>query len=182
MTARGCAPQVPRLHASRLRCDRIASLHTEDQLIAAAASVGSVTAVLPELEPRLQALLRTLEETMPEAGPLLPAHGDFHANQLLEVDHRLAVIDFDEMCAAPAALDFSSYVAHLVNGDLDDMDAAARALGGLVQGYGSRPRGVSWYVATSILRRSPFPFRFMQPQWPRSIERMVAAAEEALHV
>jgi len=154
----------------------------EDQLIAAAASVGSVTAVLPELEPRLQALLRTLEETMPEAGPLLPAHGDFHANQLLEVDHRLAVIDFDEMCAAPAALDFSSYVAHLVNGDLDDMDAAARALGGLVQGYGSRPRGASWYVATSILRRSPFPFRFMQPQWPMSIERMVAAAEEALHV
>ena len=92
------------------------------------------------------------------------------------------MIDFDEMCAAPAALDFSSYVAHLVNGDLDDLDAAARALGGLVEGYGSRPRGASWYVATSILRRSPFPFRFMQPQWPSSIERMVAAAEEALHV
>ena len=28
----------------------------------------------------------------------------------------LAVIDFDEMCAAAAALDLSSYVAHLVNG------------------------------------------------------------------
>jgi ATP-binding cassette subfamily B protein len=178
--ARAAGAELFTLHASD--ANRLRRFTPEDQLIAAAASAGSVTAVLPELEPRLQALLRTLEETMPEAGPLLPAHGDFHANQLLEVDRRLAVIDFDEMCAAPAALDFSSYVAHFVNGDPDDMDAAVRALGGLVHGYGSRPRGVSWYVATSILRRSPFPFRFMQPQWPRCIERMVAAAEEALHV
>jgi len=154
----------------------------DDQLMAAAASAGSVIAVVPELEQRLQALLRTLETTAPDAGGLHPSHGDFHANQLLELDRGLAVIDFDEMCAAPAALDFSSYVAHLVNGDADDLDSAALALGGLVQGYGRRPRGVSWYLATSILRRSPFPFRFMQPQWPTRIENMVTAAEEALHL
>jgi ABC-type multidrug transport system fused ATPase/permease subunit len=154
----------------------------DDQLMAAAASAGSVIAVAPELEQRLQALLRTLEATAPDAGPLRPSHGDFHANQLLELDRGLAVIDFDEMCAAPAALDFSSYIAHLVTGGTDDLDAAARALQGLVEGYGSRPRGVSWYLATSILRRSPFPFRFMEPEWPRRIESMVAAAEEALHL
>ena len=168
------------LHASD--AIRLRGFTVEDQLLAAAASVSSVTAVVPELEPRLQALLRTLEATMPDAGPLVPAHGDFHANQLLDLDHGLAVIDFDEMCAAPAALDFSSYVAHLVTGDPGDIDVAARALGGLVHGYGSRPRGASWYVATSILRRSPFPFRFLEPQWPSRIERMVASAEEALHV
>lgn len=154
----------------------------DDQLMAAAASAGSVIAVVPELEQRLQALLRTLETTAPDAGTLLPSHGDFHANQLLELDRELAVIDFDEMCAAHAALDFSSYVAHLVNGGTDDLDSAALALGGLVQGYGRRPRGVSWYLATSILRRSPFPFRFMEPRWPTRIESMVAAAEQALHL
>jgi ATP-binding cassette, subfamily B, bacterial len=154
----------------------------EDQLIAAAASTASVVAVAPELESRLQALLRTLESTLPDAGPLLPAHGDFHANQLLELDRGLAFIDFDEMCAAPAALDFSSYVAHLVNGGTDDLRAATHALAGLAQGYGRRPRGVSWFVSTSILRRSPFPFRFMEPDWPTRIERMVSAAEEALHL
>jgi ABC-type multidrug transport system fused ATPase/permease subunit len=154
----------------------------EDQLLAASASVGSVIAVVPELEPRLQALLRTLEVTMPDAGGLVPSHGDFHSNQLLEVDRGLALIDFDEMCTAPAALDFSSYVAHLVDGKTRELDHAASALGGLVQGYGRRPRGVSWYVSTSILRRSPFPFRFMEPGWPVRIENMVTAAEEALHL
>jgi aminoglycoside phosphotransferase (APT) family kinase protein len=179
--------------ATRAAGAELSSLHTsdtnglhpftpDDQLMAAAASAGSVIAVVPELEQRLQALLRTLETTAPDAGTLLPSHGDFHANQLLELDGGLAVIDFDEMCAAPAALDFSSYVAHLVDGRTDDLDSAALALGGLVQGYGERPRGVSWYLATSILRRSPFPFRFMEPRWPTRVENMVAAAEEALQL
>jgi hypothetical protein len=154
----------------------------DDQLMAASASAGSVIAVVPELEPRLQALLRTLEATMPDAGPLVPCHGDFHANQLLELEQGLALIDFDEMCAAPAALDFASYVSHLVDGRTRQLDHAAQALGGLVQGYGRRPRGVSWYLATSILRRSPFPFRFMEQGWPTRIENMVAASEEALHL
>jgi ATP-binding cassette, subfamily B, bacterial len=153
-----------------------------DQLKAAVGSVGTVVAVVPELEERLQALKRTLEATMPDPRPLVPVHGDFHANQLLESDGALAVIDFDEMCAAPAALDFSSYAAHLINGDVDDLEAANVALDGLAQGYGGRPRAVSWFLATSILRRSPFPFRFMEPEWPRRIESMVAAAEEALHL
>ncbi len=154
----------------------------EDQLQAASASATSVTAVVPELEPRLHELLRTLETTLPDAGPLLAAHGDFHAGQVLEVERGLALIDFDEMCAAPAALDFSSYAAHLVDGDEGDLEAAALALGGLTQGYGRRPRAVSWFLATSILRRAPFPFRLQEPDWPIRIERMVTAAEEALHL
>ncbi len=177
---RAAGAELFTLHASDAKGLR--PFTPDDQLGAAAASAGSVSAVVPELEPRLEALLRTLEATAPDAGPLLPSHGDFHANQLLELDRGLAVIDFDEMCVAPAALDFSSYVAHLVNGNTDDLESAALALGGLVQGYGRRPRAVSWYLATSILRRSPFPFRFMEPHWPTRIENMVAAAEEALHL
>ena len=177
---RAAGAELFTLHASE--AEGLRPFTPEGQFMAAVASVGSVVAVAPELEPRLKAMLHTLETTAPEAGPLLPSHGDFHANQLLDLDRGLAVIDFDEMCAAPAALDLSSYIAHLVTGGTDDLDAAARALQGLVEGYGSRPRGVSWYLATSILRRSPFPFRFMEPEWPRRIESMVAAAEEALHL
>jgi hypothetical protein len=168
------------LHTSSARDLR--SFTPEDQFLAASASATSVTAVVPELESRLQGLLRTLETTMPDAGPLLTAHGDFHVGQVLELERGLALIDFDEMCAAPAALDFSSYAAHLVDGDEGDLEAAALALAGLTQGYGLRPRGVSWFLATSILRRAPFPFRLMEPDWPIRIERMVNAAEEALHL
>jgi aminoglycoside phosphotransferase (APT) family kinase protein len=153
-----------------------------DQLRAAAGSIGSVTAVVPELEERLSGLLRKLELMIPDQSSLVTAHGDYHANQLLEVDGALAVIDFDEMCAAAPALDLSSYAAHHVNGGEGDMTAASAALAGLVTGYGIRPHALAWYLSTSILRRSPFPFRYMEPNWPLRIERMVADAEEALHL
>jgi hypothetical protein len=168
------------LHRSRLP-DLRPFTHA-DQLRAAAGSVGSVTAVVPELEQRLTGLLRMLELTIPDQSSLLPAHGDYHSNQLLEIDGALAVIDFDEMCAAAAALDLASYAAHRVNGGEGDMTAASAALAGLVAGYGVRPHALAWYLSTSILRRAPFPFRFMEPNWPLRIERMVTDAEEALHL
>jgi Ser/Thr protein kinase RdoA (MazF antagonist) len=153
-----------------------------DQLRAAAGSAGSVTAVVPELEQRLTGLLRMLELTIPDQSSLVTAHGDYHANQLLEIDGSLAMIDFDEMCSAAVALDLSSYAAHHVNGGEGDLTAASGALEGLVAGYGVRPHALAWYLSTSILRRSPFPFRLMEPHWPQRIERMVVAAEEALHL
>jgi hypothetical protein len=154
----------------------------ESQLAAAASSARSASAVAPELEGRRERLMRELELALPEISELTAAHGDFHANQVLELDGGLAVIDFDEICAAPAALDFSSYVAHLVHGVPGELEAAAGALDDLVAGYGSRPAGLSWYVATSIVRRAPFPFRFQDEAWPARIEQMVGNAEEALRL
>jgi ATP-binding cassette, subfamily B, bacterial len=178
--AQAAGAALATLHRARIP-DLRAFTHA-DQLRAAVGSVGSVTAVAPELEPRLKGLLRTLELTIPVESPLVPAHGDYHANQLLEIDGALALIDFDEMCTAAASLDLSSYAAHLVNGGEGDIAAASGALEGLVSGYGLRPHALAWYLSTSILRRSPFPFRYMEPNWPQRIERMVADAEEALHL
>ena len=171
---------LTRVH--RARVDGLRRFSHVDQLKAAAGSIGSVIAVAPELEERLEALLRTLELTMPEPSTPRPVHGDYHAKQLLAIDGQLAMIDFDEMCAATPALDLASYAAHHVNGGDSDLAAAATALAGLVRGYGTRPHALAWYLSTSILRRSPFPFRLMEPRWPVRIERMVAAAEEALHL
>ena len=39
--------------------------------------------------------------------------------------------------------------------------------------------GLGWYVATSILRRSPFPFRRFAPEWRAQMEGMIEAAEFA---
>ncbi|MGH2997192.1 MAG: phosphotransferase, partial [Gaiellaceae bacterium] len=154
-----------------------------NQLDAAAVAAESVTAVVPELDDRLQAFLRTLELTRPDLESLVPVHGNFHARQLIRANGAFTVIDFDNMHAAPAALDLASYAARLVNGDEDDeLSAAATAVGGLVEGYGSRPRGFSWYLATSIILRSPLPFQFLKPHWPVRTEKMIMAAEEALHL
>jgi hypothetical protein len=158
------------------------SFPPERQLAAAAASARSASVVVPQLQGRFEKLMRELELAMPDAGELHAAHGDFHANQVLELADGLAAIDFDEICAAPAALDFSSYVAHLVDGGPAELAAAFGALDDLVAGYGSRPAGLSWYVATSIVRRAPFPFRFMDDEWPVRIKQMVTDAEEALRL
>jgi hypothetical protein len=162
--------------------DGLQPVTPERQLAAAASSARSAAAVAPELEDRLERVMREVEATLPDVPEHVAAHGDFHANQVLELDEGLAVIDFDEMCTAPAALDFASYVAHLVTGGRGEFEAAAAALDDLVAGYGERPAGLAWYVATSIIRRAPFPFRFMDEDWPRRIEQMVADAEEALRL
>jgi aminoglycoside phosphotransferase (APT) family kinase protein len=90
------------------------------------------------------------------------------------------MIDFDEMTAAPPALDLATYAAHQLWGDEGGLDAARAILDELVEGYGERPEGLDWYLAALILRRSSHPFRRMRPDWPQRVEAMVGAAEEAL--
>jgi len=150
------------------------------QLAAAAQSVRLVEALFPELGRRLEVLFGRLEAAAPIAGGILAAHGDFHAGQLLRQRDKLAVIDFDELCAALPALDLATYAAHLVRGRDGDLDAAWAALDALVDGYGERPEALAWYLATSILRRAPFPFRCQDEHWLNLLEGMVGAAEAAL--
>ena len=150
------------------------------QLAIAEASARFVAAILPALGGRLEALVRDLEASMPSIDRVVLAHGDFSARQLLVTADGLAVVDFDAMCLAPAALDPATYAAHLVSGGPDDLAAASEALEALLDGYGGRPPGLSWYLATSILRHSRYPFRYLDEQWPERVEAIVAAAEDAL--
>jgi hypothetical protein len=151
------------------------------QLEVAESSARYVTAILPSLGGRLEALLRKLEATMPSIDRLVLSHGDFSARQLLVTPDGLAVVDFDAMRLASAALDPATYAAHLVSGGPDDLDDASEALEELLEGYGGgRPLGLSWYLATGILRHSRYPFRYFDEHWPERVEGMVTAAEAAL--
>jgi thiamine kinase-like enzyme len=132
----------------------------------------------PRLEHRLRALLRRLEERMPDE-PLVLAHGDFHARQMLGLDGDYGVIDFDASCRAPAALDLATYISSLVRG-LDDLPAGAAALDVLVETYGGRPAGVYWYLTCVLLRRASIPFRVFREGWQEQVEERVRCAEKAL--
>jgi ABC-type multidrug transport system fused ATPase/permease subunit len=169
------------LHASDT--DGLRSVSASDQLKAAAIAAGSVTAVVPELDDRLQVFLRTLELTKPDLEDVVTAHGAFHAGQLIGADGEFAVVDLDGMCSAPPALDLASFASRLVTGEDDnELTAAASVIEGMVAGYGSRPRGISWYLATSLLRRAPTAFELLNANWPLRTERMIRAAEDALHL
>jgi hypothetical protein len=150
------------------------------QLAVAEASAKYVTAILPALGGRLQALLRELELTVPSIDRLVLSHGDFGGSQLLVTPEGLAVVDWDALRLAPAALDPASYAAHLVSGGPDDLDDASEALDELLAGYGDHPPGLAWYLATAILRHSRWPFRYPDEHWPERVEGMVTAAEAAL--
>jgi ATP-binding cassette subfamily B protein len=158
----------------------LAAALPSQQLAVAEASAGFVAAILPALGGRLEALLRELEASVPWIDRLVLSHGDFSARQLLVTPDGLAVVDFDAMRLAPAALDPATYAAHLVFGGPDDLDDASEALEELLEGYGGRPLGLSWYFATSILRHSRYPFRCFDEHWPERVEGMVTAAEAAL--
>jgi Phosphotransferase enzyme family len=150
------------------------------QLAVAEATARYVAAILPALGGRLAALLRKLEATAPSIDRLVLSHGDFCGRQLLGTPDGLAVVDWDAMRRAPAAFDPATYAAHLVSGEPDDLDDASEALEELLEGYGGRPLGLSWYLATCILRHSRYPFRYFDEHWPERVEGMVTAAERAL--
>ena len=96
------------------------------------------------------------------------------------LDGTLAILDFDETCLAPAALDLASYTSNLVGGRDGDLARARAALDALVGGYGERPANLDWYLAARLLRRAPCPFRLHKKRWPQRVEGIVAAAEEVL--
>ena len=178
--AREAGELLRELQAARVADAGLYASRPSDQLETAAASAKYVTAIAPGLGGRLEALLRELEATMPSIDRLVVSHGDFSARQLLVTPDGLAVVDFDAMRLAPAALDPATYAAHLVFGGRDDLDHVYGMLEKLLEGYGGRPRGLSWYLAACILRHSRRPFRYLEEHWPERVEGMVTAAEEAL--
>lgn len=160
--------------------DSLAPAPAERTLAAAARAAHLTAAVAPGLARRTLDLLARLEEHAPEMDDLVPSHGDFNISQLLDVDSALAVLDFDEACLAPRALDVASYAANLVSGRRGDLARADAALAALLAGYGRAPEGLHWYLAASLLRRAPSPFRLHKRRWTARTESIVAAAEAVL--
>src|SRR4029078_6774584 len=110
-------------------------------------------------------LLARLEEHAPDPDELVPSHGDFNISQMLDVDGAMAVLDFDEACLAPRALDVPSSAANLVSGRPGDLARADAALASLLDGYGAPPHALHWYLAAALLRRAPSPFPLPKRNW-----------------
>jgi len=166
------------LHASQVR--GLPLEPAADQLDDVSGDAKLVSVLVPSLEDRVDGLLRRLEAELPDE-PLVPSHGGFRRSQLLESNGELGVIDFDGFCLSPAARDLASFTAALVE-EPDDLERAAATLDVLVDAYGERPPGVTWYLATYLLRRTRRPFTRLQEDWPDAVEARLRAAELALEL
>ena len=149
-------------------------------LDAARRKAAVLETVMPELGDRLGALLSRLEATRPDGLPLVTAHGDFHVDQLLIRPGDIAVVDFDELCAAPAALDLATYAADVVRGRDGDRERIAAVLEPLLEGYGERPEALDWHVSAAVLARAAHPFQRQVPHWRERVEATVEVAEASL--
>jgi ATP-binding cassette subfamily B protein len=149
-------------------------------LAAATRRAALVAAIVPGLGGPVDGLVERLRASAPDAGPLVPTHGDFHVDQLLRAGDELVVIDFDGMCVAPPALDLATYLADVVRGRGTDLAAIEAVREALLTGYGDRPPALEWYLAAVVLTRAPHPFHRQLPDWPERTEAMVEAAEAVL--
>jgi Phosphotransferase enzyme family len=165
---------VRRLQASSLSPARLA---TPDYLLALAHEKAAIASrALPELAPRLRRAVAVLRRTAPAVTELVPAHGDFDADQLLDAgEGEPVVIDFDDACLAASALDLATYLADIVQSDGDE---AVREQ--LLGGYGSEPKALDWHLAAVVVARTLHALRHGRDDWPERAEGMVAAAEEVL--
>ena len=150
----------------------------ERRIAAAIRKAAVIRAVLPELGPRLDALIARLTAARPADAAAVPAHGDFHVDQLLLTSAGMAVIDFDEMCLAAPALDLATYAADVVRGRDSDAEAVHAVLEPLLDGYGHRPQALDWHLGAAILGRAAHPFHRQLPDWPERVRLMVSAAGE----
>ncbi|HWM08994.1 MAG TPA: ATP-binding cassette domain-containing protein, partial [Solirubrobacteraceae bacterium] len=153
----------------------------ERLLDAAERKAAVLEAVQPDLAGRLAALVGRLRAAMPAGLDLVPAHGDFHVDQLLVGgDDEIAVVDFDQMCVAPAALDLATYAADVVRGRPGDLERVHAVLEPLLEGYGARPEALDWHLAAAVLGRAAHPFQRQVPYWRERAEATVAVAEACL--
>jgi Ser/Thr protein kinase RdoA (MazF antagonist) len=152
----------------------------ERQLAEAQDKAAVIVALAPDLRGLVEPLVHRLERALPAALALRPAHGDFHVDQLLLADDGLAVIDFDQMCLAPPALDLATSAADVVRGRGEDAEAIEAVLEPLLEGYGSRPQELNWHLSAAILTRAAHPFHRQVPAWRERMEAMVITAEGTL--
>jgi ATP-binding cassette subfamily B protein len=174
-TARAAGALLRRVHD--LPSEGLPSRSAEDTLEAARRAATVLQAVDPAATAQIGRLLERLERSMPAGERTVTSHGDFHRGELIRRGGELAVLDVDEACLAAPARDLATYAAHAATHE--DADPAA-VLDALLEGYGARAEGLSWYLSAALLRRAERPFRVLEEDWPARVEELVDAADVAL--
>jgi len=144
-------------------------------LEAATRKAALIGTVMPTLARRVRGLADRLGRSAPPVARLVPAHGDFHARQLVRAGGDVYVLDLDSLCFASPALDLAEYAAGAAEAGAEAAEAARDRL---LAGYGARPGGLDWHLSAAILVRASHPFHKAAPAWMERVEELVAAAEE----
>jgi len=189
------APQID-CRAATATGGALAALHGQspDQLEcwtgeAAAADVVSLGSeigfICPHLRFRADAMARRLAAELACAPAMHGAvHGDFSAKQVLVSEREAAIIDLDWACCGDPADDLGNFVAQLeryaLRGELipGRVELLKEAL---LEGYGRAtnrplPDRIGLHTAVGLFRRTRFPFRAREADWPQRTEALLDRA------
>jgi hypothetical protein len=150
------------------------------------AAVGDMIAwVLPQVNPLVQSLLKQLVKPV-RAEAQSAIHGDFYAKQIL-IDSQsdpVGIVDFDEARLGDAWEDVANFIAHLESDTIRQRissSSAQRVSPLLVDAYahraGHRSPQLKFYIATSLFRLAPHPFRRREPDWDRRTRQMLESCQ-----
>jgi streptomycin 6-kinase len=191
------APEINRAAVSAAGA-ALAELHAQDpggldcwtreaeaaDLVTVASELGCIC---PRLAGRAGELARRLAARLAAAPAMRqPLHGDFSANQVLVGRRATAIIDLDWACYGDPADDLGNFIAQAERYALDHeltVDRVESIREALLEGYtlGTNrqlPERIGLYTAVEVFRRTRFPFRAREPDWPQRTESLLERAEE----
>ena len=154
-------------------------------LLSVASEVGFIT---PRLARRADELARGLAARLADAPDLCcPLHGDFSANQVVVMGRQeVAIVDLDWACYGDPADDLGNFIAqaerNVLRGDLprERLESLRDSLLAGYEAHRALPERIRLYTAVEVFRRSRFPFRVRERDWPRQIEALIGRAEVIL--
>jgi hypothetical protein len=150
---------------------------------------AGIATVAPEFAAAATRLLDQLESASRvfPAEPLVPTHGAFRHDQLLDASGRLIVLDLDTICSSGESADAGNFLGYL---DLTAVrrprlqpiiDECARTFAGKLRDVGlASPHWVAWYRAAAHVKKGLRSFFSLEPNWPETAQRMLALAEATL--
>lgn len=165
-------------------------LHTltrEAEITTLSALAANLSFLMPHLAGRFAAVASHLGKRLvsTRASIAQPIHGDFYAKQVVFGDDRVGILDLDRAAFGDRAADLGQFLAHLERDTVEGRLSQARLQtlrAALLDGYqaamGESVERLPLHTATALLRLTPDPFRFWQPDWPRRIEAILERVSE----
>jgi aminoglycoside phosphotransferase (APT) family kinase protein len=156
-------------------------------LLSLSAEIGFIC---PQLAGRADGLARPLAAQLAGAPARHCAlHGDFSANQVLVSPEGVSIIDLDWACSGDPADDLGNFLAQAerlaLRGELPNKRVELLKES-LLKGYAlaaddSLFDRVGLYTAVELFRRTRFPFRTREPDWPQRTEALLERAGAILN-
>lgn len=143
----------------------------------------------PDLAQRASALTERLGARLASSPPMhLPVHGDFSGGQVLVDGSAASIIDLDSAYCGDPADDLGKFVAQAEHCALQGhlpVSQVERARDALLDAYAQAtgrplPERIASFTASALLRRTRFPLRNREPDWPRRTEWLLERAEAIL--